>query len=114
MKTVRLIPFIVIAILLLINNGCVERKPPTAIAGPDQVITLATNSISLDGSRSNDPDGSITSFLWQKISGPASFNITAETSANTTINNLVGGTYQFELTVRDDDGLFAKDLVQIS
>jgi hypothetical protein len=32
-------------------EGCRENnKAPTAIAGPDQVITLPTDSISLDGS----------------------------------------------------------------
>ena len=46
---------------------------PTAIAGPDQVITLPTDSISLDGSASSDPDGTISEWLWTKIEGPASF-----------------------------------------
>ena len=47
------------------------NKPPTSIAGPDQVITLPTDSISLDGNASNDPDGIISAWLWTKISGPA-------------------------------------------
>ncbi len=51
------------------------NKPPTANAGPDQVITLPTDSISLDGSASSDPDGTISERLWTKISGLASFNI---------------------------------------
>jgi len=46
-----------------------------AIAGPDEIITLLTDSISLDGSASNDPDEAISKWLWTKISGPASFNI---------------------------------------
>ena len=56
-------------------EGCKENnKPPIAIAGPDQVITLPTDSISLDGSASNDPDGTISEWLWKKIEGPASFS----------------------------------------
>jgi hypothetical protein len=51
------------------------NKPPIAVAGPDQVITLPTDSISLDGSASNDPDGTISEWLWARISGPASLNI---------------------------------------
>jgi hypothetical protein len=55
-------------------EGCINgNKPPIAIAGPDQVITLPTDSVLLDGSASNDPDGTISEWLWQKISGPASF-----------------------------------------
>ena len=55
-------------------EGCNENEPPIAIAGPDQVITLPSDSVSLDGSASNDPDGTISDYLWKKISGPASFN----------------------------------------
>jgi hypothetical protein len=42
-------------------EGCKENnKPPVAIAGSDQVITLPTDSVSLDGSASSDPDGKIS------------------------------------------------------
>ncbi|HET6769134.1 MAG TPA: hypothetical protein VFH08_17105 [Chitinophagaceae bacterium] len=55
-------------------EGCNENnKPPIAIAGLDQVITLPTDSVSLDGKRSNDPGGTISVWHWTKISGPASF-----------------------------------------
>ena len=57
-------------------EGCADKnKPPIAFAGPDKVITLPTDSVLLDGSASNDPDGMISSYLWTKISGPASFAI---------------------------------------
>jgi hypothetical protein len=57
-------------------ESCKENnKPPIALAGPDQVITLPTDSISLDGSASNDPGGKISEWLWKKISGPSSFTI---------------------------------------
>ena len=57
------------------EGGCADKnKPPIAFAGPDQVITLPTDSISLDGSASNDPDGMISLWLWKKISGPASYS----------------------------------------
>ena len=81
------ISFISIAILVAIQGnlsskketsceGCKENnKPPIAIAGPDQVITLPTDSVSLDGSSSGDPDGTISNWLWIKISGPASFYV---------------------------------------
>jgi len=59
-----------------------KNKSPIAIAGPDQVITLPTDSISLDGSASSDPDGTIREWLWTKISGPASFNIDNTVSAS--------------------------------
>ena len=73
-------------------EGCNDNnKPPTAIAGPDQVITLPTDSVSLDGSSSNDPDGTISEWPWTKISGPASFNIINTASAKTVVKNLAVG-----------------------
>ncbi|HET6766136.1 MAG TPA: hypothetical protein VFH08_02015 [Chitinophagaceae bacterium] len=36
------------------------EQTTNAIAGPDQVITLPADSVLLDGSSSNDPDGRIS------------------------------------------------------
>ena len=98
-------------------EGCTDNinksKPPIAVAGSDQVITLPTDSVSLNGNASNDPDGTISSFLWTKISGPASFNIRNAAVATTVVKNLAAGTYQVELKVTDNGGLSAKDTVQI-
>ena len=90
------------------------RKPPTAVAGPDRLITLPTDSVALDGSASSDPDGVISSWLWTKISGPASIHINSASTSKTIVKSFVTGTYQFELMVTDNDGLFAKDTVQIT
>jgi K319L-like, PKD domain len=94
-------------------EGCNENnKPPIAVAGPNQVITLPTDSVSLDGNASSDPDGTIGEWFWAKISGPASFNIVNASVAKSIIKNLATGTYQFELTVKDNGGLSAKDTMQ--
>ena len=91
-------------------EGCEEvNKPPISIAGPDQVITLPTDSVLLDGRNSSDPDGTISDWLWTKISGPASFNIDRPSDSMTVVKNLVAGIYQFELKVTDNDGLSAKE-----
>ncbi len=96
-------------------EGCATKnnKPPTAIAGPDQVITLPTDSVSLDGSASSDPDGTISGYLWTKISGPVSFTILNSSNAITIAKNLVTGVYQFELKVTDNGGLSAKDTMRV-
>ena len=45
-------------------ENCINgNQPPIANAGPDQVITLPTDSVSLDGTASNDPDGKISGWL---------------------------------------------------
>ena len=89
------------------------NKSPIANAGPDQVITLPTDSALLDGSSSSDPDGRISDWLWTKISGPASFNIISTTESKTIAKNLIAGDYLFELKVTDNGGLSAKDAVQV-
>ena len=90
-----------------------SNKTPIAIAGPDRSITLPTDSISLDGSMSNDPDGKISEWLWIKISGPASYVITSATDSITSVKNLIAGTYQFELKVKDNGNLSATDTIQL-
>lgn len=98
----------VTVIPVVINN-----HPPVANAGPDQTITLPTNSVTLDGSASTDPDNNITGYLWAKISGPATFNIANANAVQTPVSNLVQGVYQFELTVTDAGALFSKDTMQV-
>ncbi len=95
-------------------ENCIDgNKPPIAKAGPHQVITLPTDSISLDGTASSDPDGTISNWLWTKVSGPASFYMVSTASTTTVVKNLIAGVYQFELIVTDNGGLSAKDTVQI-
>lgn len=89
------------------------NKSPIANAGPDQVITLPTDSVLLDGNASSDPNGIISEWLWTKISGPASFNINDATKANAIAKNIKAGIYEFELKVDDNGGLSAKDTVQV-
>ena len=96
------------------NERCpANNRPPIAIAGPDQVISLPKNNVLLNGS-SADPDGNITSYDWIKISGPSLFNIAKATSVLTQATDLVEGIYLFEITINDGCGLFSKDTVQIT
>ena len=89
------------------------NQAPTASAGPDRTITLPTNSTTLNGS-GIDVDGSIASFAWSRISGPATFTIGTPSAATTSITNLVQGTYQFVLTVTDNQGAVGRDTVQVT
>ncbi|MDI3320962.1 TolB family protein [Pinibacter soli] len=89
------------------------NKPPVAIAGSDQVITLPTDSLILDGSASNDPDGTISKWLWTKISGPSAGIANPET-AKTAVKNVVAGVYKFELKVTDEQGLSATDTITVT
>jgi hypothetical protein len=95
------------------SSNTPSNKPPVAIAGTDQILTLPVNSTSLDGSRSADPDSNITTYQWAKVSGPSSFSLSNLSAALTQLTGLVQGMYLFELKVSDAGGLFSKDTVQI-
>lgn len=92
------------------NNGY-----PIANAGSDMVISLPQSQFLLNGVGSYDPNGRITTYLWEQVSGPSfyQYSIHAKNAASTTAAVHVAGTYQFQLTVVDNSGLSAKDTVQI-
>jgi hypothetical protein len=89
--------FIFIVVLLFLSckrelscEGCNQNKPPMAVADPDTVIALLTDSVLLDGSTSRDPDGRIINYPWTKISGPESFAAASAATAKRTVKNIVG------------------------
>jgi hypothetical protein len=95
------------------NVPCNTNNPPVARAGVDSIILLPTDSITLNGNGSSDPEGRITGWNWNKITGPSSFTIVTPSAIETTIKNLVAGIYQFELKVTDHCGSFSLDTVQV-
>ncbi|MEO5782300.1 MAG: PKD domain-containing protein [Ginsengibacter sp.] len=97
---------------IIVDNPKINQ-PPIAKAGADQAITLPTNSVTLNGGGSTDPDNNITTYVWTKISGPSAFNIANSNAVQTQVNNLVQGVYGFELKVTDANGLSAKDTIVV-
>jgi K+-transporting ATPase c subunit len=87
--------------------------PPTANAGTDQTITLPTSTVTLSGS-GTDPDGTISAYLWTKVSGPSSGTITNASSTSTTVTALVQGVYTFQLRVTDNNAATALDTLQVT
>lgn len=104
------------------NNGAVAKDTvqvtvniaPVANAGNDQSITLPVNSVTLNGS-ATDADGTISSYLWTKISGPAGGggSITNAAAAVTSVTGLLAGIYKFELKVTDNNGATDTDTMQV-
>jgi hypothetical protein len=71
------------------------------------------DSLVLKGT-AQDPDGSITSYRWEKMSGPSQFSIVSPNSAQTAVKNLVPGEYSFRLTATDNRGATGIDDIVIS
>ncbi len=102
------------------NNGCMKAAlpliltknvVPVANAGVDKVITLPTNTVTLSGSGS-DPDGTISSYFWSKISGEFG-SMSGESTPTLTLTNLSGGNHIYRLTVTDNFGETKNDDVSI-
>jgi hypothetical protein len=87
---------------------------PVANAGTDQTITAPANSVSLNGSASYDPDGSITAYTWVMISGQGSVTISNGNTATPSVVGLIPGAYVFQLTVTDNSGATNTDQVSIT
>jgi len=73
---------------------------PVANAGSPQTITLPTSQVTLNGGAST---GTITSYAWTQLSGPANDTITTPTTTTTTVKGLVAGIYVFKLTLNGGD-----------
>ncbi len=91
--------------------------PIVADAGADQIVNEHVK-VSLDGSKSNDPEGQDLSYMWSQVSGEpvvlssvssVTPSFTSPTVANNEIKVLV-----FELKVFDDNGREGVDTVTIT
>ena len=90
------------------------NQPPVVIVEDDKSITLPLNMTGLSVIRATDADGTIASFLWSKLSGPAGGNIIAPTQGQTAALNLIEGVYKYVITVTDNEGAKASDTLQIT
>ncbi len=95
------------------NSVATTGIAPVASAGNDTTIVFPDDSVTLEG-KGTASGGSIKSWHWSQVSGPAASTFSSANTASTGVNNLVEGTYQFELTIRDDNGLVGKDTVNVT
>jgi hypothetical protein len=85
--------------------------PPIVDAGLDQTVAEGA-AVTLDGSRSSDPDDAISSYFWEQTGGvPVTLSLADTALATFTAPNVgVGGTsLTFQLTVTDQGGLVSRD-----
>jgi len=93
----------------------VPNLEPTAEAGANQAVSEG-QSVTLDGSGSIDPDGTIVSFLWEQTSGTAVSFAASAVQPSFTAPQTSGAsqTLGFTLTVTDDSGATASDSVLVT
>ena len=81
------------------RNG---NDAPVADAGPDQ-IGIQPGTVTLNGSRSYDPEGDPITFKWEQVAGPA-VSISGMNASIASFTAVGGQSYSFRLTVTDDKG----------
>ncbi|XP_055539334.1 dyslexia-associated protein KIAA0319-like protein [Wyeomyia smithii] len=108
-----------------VNNNASDRvkitvvqernTAPVANAGGDQSVTLPTNAIVLNGTRSYDDLG-IANYSWTRESGSLAIGTIVDKSDRKPVlilTNIVPGRYVFKLTVTDGQGLSGTDTVSV-
>jgi len=92
-------------------------EAPVADAGSDQSVTEG-ETIILNGSNSNDPDGTITSVQWEQLSGNTLVDLTTPTVLTTYLTapavDTEGDVLTFKLTIKDNDDLVSEDIVNVT
>ena len=94
-----------------VSPSAPANQPPTADAGPDQGVT-AGDPVTLNGTGSSDPDGTVDVYRWEQTSGPAvtlSDPAAAAPAFTAPAADANGVALEFQLTVTDDGGLQATD-----
>lgn len=91
------------------------NRPPIVDAGGDQSITLPTNSVSLNGTASDDglPQGSVLALTWSVVSGPGSVVFSDPTKAISNATFTAAGEYVLKLTASDGQ-LSASDTLKVT
>jgi hypothetical protein len=80
-----------------------SNQPPAVNAGPDQTITLPTNTANLNGTVTDDglPVGGSLTIEWSKESGPGTVTFGNPNQAMTTATFSAAGIYVLRLTAND-------------
>ncbi|MEP1471175.1 MAG: S8 family serine peptidase [Halieaceae bacterium] len=97
------------------NGAAPSNQAPLANAGEAQTASAQAQVI-LDGTASNDSDGTITSWLWQQSSGPAVVLAGSDSpQASFAAPDLTQGAgLTFTLTVTDNDGATGMATTRVS
>lgn len=99
-------------VLVTVKSSTTTNIVPVVSAGPDKGITLPYNQASIQGSAS-DPDGTIASYQWTKVSGGSAV-LNNATKSKLDASGMTAGTYVFRLTVKDNKGSSKYDDMKVT
>jgi hypothetical protein len=94
------------------NDKEVQTKKPVVDAGPAVAIKVTADSVLLSATITEE-NGTITEYLWRKVSGEGTPDILTPNQKDTWVKNLVEGVYVFQIMVRNDNGDIGTDTVTV-
>jgi len=100
-------------IATVLASAAPKNTLPVAKAGPDTTVTLPLTSFTLSALGSTDKDGSIVSYKWVKVSGPAAV-IVSPLNSTTNITGFGQGVYVFTVIVTDNKGASSADTISVA
>src|SRR5215467_8059792 len=85
------------------GQGGAQNQPPVVNPGPNQTITLPTNTVTLNGTVTDDglPVGGHLVIQWSQVSGPAGVAFSSPSTAATQATLPGTGTYVLQLSGND-------------
>jgi hypothetical protein len=89
------------------------NKPPVANAGVNVTISLPQTWVVVDASNSTD-DNKIVGYRWEQVDGPSTVTFTNQNETKTNVTGLTKGGYTFKVTVTDDNGNVASDVLHVT
>jgi hypothetical protein len=98
-------------VTVLVRAAGSGNAKPIAVAGDD--ITINGSFYACSSYGSNDPDGSITGYIWNKIAGPVQYSMPDSVYASANVFSLTNGTYQFRVQVKDNLGAVSMDTIKV-
>jgi hypothetical protein len=103
------------ATMTVVVQNASGNVPPTVGAGSNQTIQLPTSSVTLTGTATPNNGATITSTAWTEVSGPVTGTIAAASGLSTGVSGLTtAGTYVFQLSATDNNGLTGTATVTIT
>jgi hypothetical protein len=94
------------------NDKEVQTKKPVVDAGPAVAMKVTADSVLLSATVTEE-NGTITEYLWRKVSGEGTPDILTPNEKDTWVKNLVEGVYVFQIMVRNDNGDIGTDIVTV-
>jgi len=101
--------------VVTVSNTEPENTPPVADAGENQILGIC-ETLTLDGSESSDPDGTITNYEWFVWSDGERHHIDYGQTVQLppSVNRTTANEHVFTLQVTDNNGAVAEDNVTIT